>query len=262
MGVKYKINSGFFKTWTPEMSYVLGFIAADGSLEDASYIKGKYLRLYSSDGEIIEKIKRVMRSEHRVVVTNPPPFLSRGKKYERKEKYMLRIGSHEIFDDLVSLGLTPRKSKTMKFINVPFKYLPHFIRGYLDGDGCISYYRKKARLAVVFTSGSKLFLEGLLLAISKLCGARKHKISFSSRAFQIRYSTREAIRLLEVIYGSISEDLFLSRKYNIYLSFMREHPQWSVIDKIRYGVVPKRLRELSAKQLFTGSSPVHASKVI
>ena len=39
------------------MAYVLGFIAADGSLEDASYLRGKYLRICSSDIEIIEKIK-------------------------------------------------------------------------------------------------------------------------------------------------------------------------------------------------------------
>jgi len=33
MGIKYQINSDFFKTWTQEMAYVLGFITADGSLE-------------------------------------------------------------------------------------------------------------------------------------------------------------------------------------------------------------------------------------
>lgn len=52
-----------------------------------------------------------------------------------------------------------------------------------------------------------------------------------------------------------SEDgLYLERKYNKFLDFFGLYPKWQEYN----GVVPKRLRELSAKQLFTGSSPVHA----
>ncbi len=53
MGIKYQINRYFFKVLSPEMAYVLGFITADGSLEDASYLRGKYLRICSSDKEIL-----------------------------------------------------------------------------------------------------------------------------------------------------------------------------------------------------------------
>lgn len=79
MGIKYNVNSNFFKLWTPEMAYVLGFITADGSLEDASYLRGKYLRICSSDMEILDKIKAVMDSEHYTTVIKPKEFLSRGK---------------------------------------------------------------------------------------------------------------------------------------------------------------------------------------
>jgi hypothetical protein len=51
MGIKYKVDSNFFKTWTPSMAYILGFITADGSLENAAYLRGKYLRICSSDIE-------------------------------------------------------------------------------------------------------------------------------------------------------------------------------------------------------------------
>jgi len=29
MGIKYAVNEDFFKTWTPTMAYLLGFIYAD-----------------------------------------------------------------------------------------------------------------------------------------------------------------------------------------------------------------------------------------
>ena len=255
MGIKYKVNRDFFKSWSPGMSYVLGFIAADGSLEDASYLRGKYLRICSSDIEILEKIKSAMNSEHKIVIIKPKEFLFRGKKYVSKEKYMLRIGSHEIYNDLLRLGITPRKSKTIIFPNIPIEFLTYFIRGYSDGDGCINVYNKKKRLSVTFTSGSKLFLEQLSKIITFALGAKVHSVFRNSRAYQIKYSTKEAVLLLKYIYSDIIDKLYLERKYKVFLGFFQSYPKWQEYD----GVVPKRLRELSAKQLCTGSNPVHAS---
>ena len=49
-------NEDFFKKWTPEMAYVLGFFTADGNM-----IKNKrgshFIEFYSTDRDIIEKIK-------------------------------------------------------------------------------------------------------------------------------------------------------------------------------------------------------------
>ena len=257
MGIKYNVDSNFFKAWSPEMSYVLGFVTADGSLEDAPYLRGKYLRVCSSDIEIMQKIKLIMDSEHYITVIKPKEFLSRGKKYIWREKYVLRIGSHTIYNDLIKLGITPNKSKTIRFLDVPPEFLLYFIRGYLDGDGCIYCYKKKKRLMVVFTSGSKEFLQGLSQAISGHYGIKQHNIVYSNRTFQLRYSTKEAVILLRNIYASPLNCLFLSRKYNAYLNFLQDYPKWR--ENKFDGVVPKRSRELSAKQLFTGSIPVHAS---
>ena len=226
MGIKYNVNRDFFKIWTSEMSYVLGFIVADGSLEDAPYLRGRYLRVYSSDMEILTKIKTLMDSQHFIVVTKPKDFLSRGKKYTCKEKYMLRIGSHEIYNDLIALGITPNKSKTIQFLNVPSGFLSCFIRGYLDGDGCIYYYKKQERLVVVFTSGSKEFLQGLSHAINAQYGLNKHKIIYNNGAFQLRYSTRESTILLRQVYAPPLNCLFLSRKYKVYLNFIKGHSKW------------------------------------
>lgn len=237
------------------MAYALGFITADGSLEDAPYLRGKYLRIYSSDIEIIEKIKRVMNSAHSIVILKPKEIYMNGKKYISKEKYMLRIGSHEIYNDLIKIGITPRKSKTVNLPKVPLDYTKDFFRGYLDGDGCINIYEKRNRLSVTFTSGSELFLKQLANAISLSVGIKTHNVFRNNRAFQIKFSTGEALPLLRHIYSGVSEELYLSRKYKIFSDFVRSCPQQQECN----GVVPKRLRELSAKQLFAGSNPAHAS---
>ena len=139
---------------------------------------------------------------------------------------MLRIGSHDIYNDLLRIGITPRKSKTITLPNVPSKSIVYFFRGYLDGDGCINLYHKKKRLSVIFTSGSKLYLEQLSKIISFVLGIKIHTVFRNSRAFQIKYSTKEAIQLLRYIYSDVGNGLYLERKYKIFLEFLQLYPKW------------------------------------
>ena len=54
-------NEAFFKKWSPEMAYVLGFFAADGTM-----IKNKrgahFIEIQSADKEIVYKIRDVLKS--------------------------------------------------------------------------------------------------------------------------------------------------------------------------------------------------------
>ena len=61
--------------------------------------------------------------------------------------------------------------------------------------------------------------------------------------------------MLQYIYADIANELYLERKYKVFLDFFKLYSKREEYD----GVVPKWLRELSAKQLFTGANPVHAS---
>lgn len=226
MGIKYQVNRDFFKAWSSHMAYVLGFVTADGSLESASNLRGKYVRICSSDKEILEKIRQVMDSEHLIVTVGPKEICMYGQKYISKEKYYLRIGCEAIYNDLVELGITPNKSKTIALPNIPANYIKDFFRGYLDGDGCVSIYEKKKRLSVTFTSGSELFLKQLSEAISITVGIKIHNVFSNKRAFQIKYSTKEAVPLLTYIYSESKNLIFLERKYSRFLDFIRLNPKW------------------------------------
>src|SRR3989338_4130946 len=108
MGIKYFSNEQFFDTWTREMAYVLGYLYADGSLEDSAYIRGKYIRVTSVERGSIERIKKLLKSDHTIVKEIP-------KLPNRKNRYLLRIGSHKLYNSLLNLGLYPNKSLTIRF---------------------------------------------------------------------------------------------------------------------------------------------------
>ncbi|MFA6519788.1 MAG: LAGLIDADG family homing endonuclease [Candidatus Paceibacterota bacterium] len=222
MGVKYDSNEKFFDIWGPEMAYVLGFMFADGSLEDASYLRGKYVRVSSTDKDRIVAIKSLLNSEHTIV--------RRDLGGNHKTTYLLRIGSHTLFDRLASLGVTPHKSLTMQFPKMPPKYLADFVRGYFDGDGC-AYIDKgldgrPKRLLSVFTSGSKSFLEGLhtsLVSNIGIIGTGLHPHGSTHGAYQLRYSTRDSLRLFQLMYkGIVPKKLHLQRKYDIFTWYLKK----------------------------------------
>lgn len=72
-----------------------------------------------------------------------------------KQCGVLQINSKEIGNLLINKGCTPRKSLTLQFPEIPTNYLPDFIRGCIDGDGCIhigKYERKRHSNIINYTS--------------------------------------------------------------------------------------------------------------
>ncbi len=262
MGIRYKVNEVFFDQWSDQMAYVLGFLYADGSLEDASYIRGKYVRVTNTDHDRIEAIKKLLDSEHTVVQED------KGGNYKRR--YLLRIGNSKMYDQLISLGLTPRKSLTMKFPKVPEKYLGPFVRGYFDGDGCV-YLEMRAtgrpkRLLTVFTSGSKAFLQQLHLQLQShagIAGSGLYAHGSTKGAYQLRYSSEDSSRLFKLMYGkAIEPDLFLRRKYDIFKRYFKLHAE-SPHSRLEFnGLVAKKSTRRSAKLICEGANPSQASNRI
>ncbi len=207
------VNADFFKKWSFDMAYVLGFFTADGNM-----IRNKrgayFIEFTSTDKDIIYKIHKVMRSDHKIS----------SRQRTEKTEYRFQLGSKNMFKDLIKLGLTPNKSKTIKLPSIPIKYLPDFVRGYFDGDGNVTfgYFKRKGKvrhspiIMVRFTSGSKDFiyqLKNKLSSIIKVCGC----ISHSSGAYRLSYAKHESYKLFAFMYRNNYEGLiYLNRKYRIF----------------------------------------------
>jgi hypothetical protein len=201
------------------MAYVLGYMYADGNIISYPTIRGHYLQIASTD---IDTIRSLMGSEHTVYVRN------RGEN--RKKQHILSIGSSALFNALTQLSVTPNKSLTMTLPNIPKAHFSAFVLGYFDGDGGVYIERGTSgnpkKLLSVFTSGSKQFLIDLECQIHARTGMIHRGIQrhcSSKNAYQLRYSTRDSLRLFQLMYGCSSlSELALKRKYAIFTKYFIE----------------------------------------
>ena len=206
-------NEKFFKKWSPQMAYVLGFFAADGSMYKTK--RGtNFIEFQITDGDLLKEIKNALGSNHKItkVIRNK----------NQKPIYRIQIGSKEIFRDLLRFGLTPAKSKILRMPLVPAKYFADFLRGYFDGDGCVhlgKYWRKDRnkwiwQLVVTFTSGSLMFLKELWSILRP--HVRGGRIGNKNGGFELVFSRRDALALFNLMYNNSAASIFLKRKYDIF----------------------------------------------
>lgn len=200
------------------MAYVLGFLFADGNVVRTS--RGSYyIAFYSSDKELLLRMRSEMGSEHKISKRNA----------RSGNVYRIQIGSKKLFDDLFRLGLTPGKARRMKFPHIPSQFMRDFIRGYFDGDGNIwtgvtHRHRNKVTpgLQVSFTSGSQSFLAGLLQQLRAL-GIRGGSLFVIKKknASRLTLSVNDALKLCSLMYNAPCK-LYLVRKRTVFEQFVNE----------------------------------------
>lgn len=191
---KYTLNEHYFKTWSNNMAYILGFFIADGTVAS----KGQFISIAQKEKYILENIKKEMGSNHPI--------------YQNKNTgvYILNLNSKILKNDLIEIhGVKPNKSSSIKYPYVPKKYINHFIRGYFDGDGFIKYQK----YFVSFVGGSKDFM----LDLKKEIENQGLETNFTEHDtyYRVYVSGRRTIRLFSNwIYKD--KGLYLKRKYNAF----------------------------------------------
>jgi intein/homing endonuclease len=217
-----KKDEAFFDSWTPEMAYVLGFIFADGSVV-TNRRGGCFLELISTDKELIVKLKKMLGSDH-VIGTYQP------RNLDHKPQYRLQIGSKKWVQILAGYGVVQNKSLILAFPEVPVGYLGHFVRGYFDGDGCVSfgkYWRKdrqkwKWEFTTRFTSGSRDFLNNLWEALSKV--TKGGYLYQKNKGFELVFSRADSIALFQFMYHNVISEKYLERKYAVFQKALKIIP--------------------------------------
>ena len=87
MSRKYQVNEQFFDKWSPEMSYILGYFAADGNMYQGPADKRIQFVTQPKDLNHLKKIKKIMCSQHPIKLY---PRLSFGKM---RDVYVCQIFS-------------------------------------------------------------------------------------------------------------------------------------------------------------------------
>lgn len=201
-------NTFFEKIDTEEKAYILGFIYADGNVNDPS--KDKHYRvkikLKADDFGLLEKIKDAIKYTGPVKIYNQ----KNGKGVSE-----LRICSKIMHSQLVSHGVVPRKTFVIKYPPIDESLDRHFIRGFFDGDGSI-YLRKNRPngFRVDIQCASYDFLESIVTKIKENTDVDGKINNGRPPLFKYNKDKNSAMKILEWLYKD--SKIFLDRKYNLY----------------------------------------------
>lgn len=137
---KKEHKSDYFKIIDSEVkAYILGYIVADGSIEESvrKDRPSKLIRLrlgcVTEDDEILHLIQSEIAPNNKLRYYQP-------KQPNKKQTTIIQICDKELINDLRTLyNIQPRKTydANFEFPNIPRQFERDFIRGFIDGDGSI-----------------------------------------------------------------------------------------------------------------------------
>lgn len=201
---RIKVDHFFFSKYTEESCYWAGFILADG------YIRTKKrftleIKLEKDDITHLQKFKNCIKFEGKI-----------------KDTYYcnVSISSSQIINDLKNnFDIETKKSLTC-FISgkIPSDMIKHYIRGYFDGDGCITNTNKEKGYTQMSFLGTLKTIEfireyfynnGIKLRSKDMPDILKNK-----NIFIICYSGISAYKCLKMLYDN--SIMFLNRKHELY----------------------------------------------
>lgn len=120
---KYNFKENYFeKIDTEDKAYFLGFIIADGSINSLT----NNIQITQKDPHILYEFKKYIEYG--------------GNIYKNKNRnvFDIKFSSGKMKLDLEKMGIKPNKTMDIKYPDIPEYLQNHFMRGFFDGDGCIS----------------------------------------------------------------------------------------------------------------------------
>lgn len=213
----YRLNETFFDIIdTEEKAYWLGFLYADGGLVHYS---GKRVKTYSIrlslaeiDFRALERLRDTLYPDRDKPIAAPK---NKGGYAGSTQQRYLEVNSKHMFGSLVAKGCGLRKSLTLQFPTpdqVPDHLLRHFIRGYFDGDGCITWNTKVPQIAAMFgVVSSKAFIESLMKVLTSIGAPGRLQSHCKSPVWYVHVSKQISLkRIYHYLYDEAT--IFLDRK--------------------------------------------------
>jgi hypothetical protein len=191
-----------------ESAYWAGFLAADGCVDK------NRIRLYLGIIDVghLHKFKAFLKSRHKVAEST---------NYNRCS---FEFSNKTIRSDLESLYLiTPRKSLVLEFPEISEELLPHFIRGYFDGDGtlCETFSNVNSITSSIIAGflGSPAFMVRCSEIVHRVINKNNTlKLMTHTNGINLilKLNTNDAKKFLTWIYKDSTPETRLDRKYCLY----------------------------------------------
>ena len=198
-------NIHFFDEYNINSCYWAGFIAADGYVRfDRANVS---IHLSANDSSHLKKLEILTSYVGKTRVHDNDCCLSFAGEWFPK-------ALADNFD------IYPRKTFNVTISNkIPKDMIPHFLRGYFDGDGCVT--NAGEYLKISFTSGSTTLLKQISeffydndIRVRNEFGMPK----VFNNCF-IAYNCKNAQQVLDLLYLDSTELTRLDRKYQLYLQY-------------------------------------------
>ena len=210
----YSVKEDIFQNIdTEEKAWMLGFISADGYI-DSSKTKLKFT-LAEKDKDVLEKIKSILRSNSPIKRKEGRQI--KGTDYFGSSTVTLMISNAQICQDLEKHGAFYKKSLKLQFpLFLKDELIRHFIRGYFDGDGSITFGRHD--FPKISIASNKEFLEGIHDILLKENITSNIYASNRSKVNSLEINAKSIVeKFLNYIYKD--SNIFMERKYQRYKYF-------------------------------------------
>lgn len=229
--VKSKFYDEYFDCINSEQkAYLLGFFWADGYISSSPIDKNNSKNIYTIEISLKLEDKEILKLMKDAWKTSRPIIEDKAKIGEQiYQRCRLIVNSQHMWNVLNNYGCTPRKSLTLEFPDESVfvesnKYskkelIRHFIRGYFDGDGCVSYANKEHTIPHIQLLGTKKFLEKVLMYLPKNSQNLTIRHNHCNKEEETRYigtSHNKAKEILHYLYAN--SNFYLTRKYNRYIA--------------------------------------------
>lgn len=184
-----------------EKAYFLGLLFADGYNQERRTGGNVRICLKYSDYDILNQLCKSISHKNKPTLNSV-------------NQWIVTMCSSHFSKRCSELGCHQNKSLTLKYPNkthIPKEIFHHFIRGYFDGDGCVS----SSGTPTITIVSSEHFCDGLNKELSAIIGLKKISLHPNKITRRYRFSGRKQI---EKFYTYLYQDatIFLQRKKDIF----------------------------------------------
>ena len=180
---------------TDEFYYFLGITAADANFDMSTFTPRYRLQIHIKDRQILEDISSWLKFERSVRVIN---------KKDQADNAILQFSSNVTYQICKRYGIDETKTRTITSKFVPSKWFFSFLRGFMDGDGCISRGR------VTLCCSRKEFLEEVLVKCNENSIFLKQGVTCNKGCYYLLFPVESSKLLINKLYKGAS--LYLQRK--------------------------------------------------